>query len=129
MSGIPVGCAGLVRAVHDVLDLGQEQRRRAHQRVVVLAALDGRVARLVAVELRVVEVDDDLAAREPAAAVLAVEVRGAGLHAVDRALEQAGCERVVDVGDDADVDLGRGDADLGRLRLVARLRGRRRDRS
>ena len=55
----------------------------------------------------------------PPPAGLAVEVLGAGLHAVDHALEQAGRERVVDVGDDGDVDLVGGDADLGRLRRVA----------
>ena len=41
---------------------------------------------------------------------------------VDRRLEQAGCERVVDVGDDRDADRGRGDADFGRLRGLVRLR-------
>src|SRR5262249_51868729 len=94
----------------------------------VLTALDGRVARLVAVELRVVEVDLDLAARESTAAGLAVQVRGACLHPVDRALEQARRERVVDVGDDRDVDLGSRDADLRGFRfLVARLRRGRSD--
>ena len=98
---MPVACPAWSGQLTMSVDLGQEQRRRAHQRVVVLAALDGGVARLVAVELRVVEVDDDLATGEPAAAGLAVQVGGPGLHAVDRALEQAGRERVVDVGHDA----------------------------
>src|SRR5262249_18876073 len=125
-----IGDAGrltrLVLAVDDVLDLGQEQRRRPHQRVVALAALDGGVARLVPVQLRVVEVDDDLAAGQSAPAGLAVQIGRPGLHTVDRALEQTGSERVVDVGHHRDVDLGGRDPDLGGLRLlVARLGGRR----
>ena len=89
---------------------------------------DGGVARLARVQLRVVEVDHDLAPGEPAAAFLRVQVRGAGLRAVDRALEQARRQRVVDVGHHGDVDLRGGDPDLRRLGLlVARLRARRHD--
>ena len=125
---MPVAWPAWSGAVDDVVDLGQEERRGADERVVVLAALDDGVARLVPVELGVVEVDDDLAAREPAPAGFAVQVGGPGLHTVDRALEQAGSERVVDVGHDADADLGGRDPDLRGLRLlVARLGARRRD--
>jgi hypothetical protein len=76
----------------------------------------------------VVEVDDELAAGDPAAPRLGVHPLRRRLHAVDRALEEARGERVVDVGRDRDVHLARGDAGLDRLRLVrTRLGGSRHD--
>ena len=104
-----------------------EHRRRAHHGDVVLARLDLGVGGGVGVQLRVVEVDHDLAAGETATARLAVQVLRRALDGVLRALEQVRHDRVVDVGDDRDVDLLGGDPDVGRLRLlVARLRTRRR---
>ena len=59
--------------------------------------------------------DDDLAAREPA---VGVHVVAPGLHAVPRALEQAGADRVVHVGDDGHGDRRGGDADLGAVSVA-----------
>ena len=109
-----VGQAGLralgVGARKHVVDVVEEQRAGADDGEVVLARLDDRVAGLVAVEFRVEEVDDDLAAGEP---TLLVDVLAEGLHRVAGARVRAGRERCVDVGDHRDVDLGRRDADLG----------------
>ena len=125
-----VGDAGrgprLVDAVDLVVDVAQEQHEGTNHREIVLARGDDRVAGLVGVQVRVDEVDDELAAGDTASAGFAVEVLRRALHAVGGALEQSGCERVVDVGDHGDADLGRRDPDLGRLgRLIARLRGHR----
>ena len=116
-----VGDAGrgarLVRAVLHVVDLVEEDRRRTDEREVLRAGLDDRVARLVLAQLRVDEVDRDLAARE---AAVRVDVLRPALHPVDRALEDARSERGVDVGDDRDPDRRRRDPDLGCVRLGAR---------
>ena len=112
-------CAVDVGAVDLVVDVLEEQRRGADDREVLAARLDERVARVGVGEVRVEEVDDDLAAREPA---LLVDVLREALHRGGRALEEARLQRVVDVRDDADVDLGGRDADLGRhVRLTAPL--------
>ena len=125
-SGMPGHGTRLVDAVDLVVDVAQEQHEGPDHRVVVLARGDDRVAGLVGVQVRVDEVDDELAAGDTASAGLAVEVLRRALHTVDGALEQSGGERVVDVGDHRDADLLRRDPDLGRLRrLAARLRGHR----
>ena len=110
-----------VRAVHHVVDLGDEQRGGADEREVLLARLDERVAGLVGVELGVVDVDDELPAGD---AAVRIDVLRRALHRVGGALEDARDEGVVVVGDHADADLGRRDPDLGGGRLRVRL-GRR----
>ena len=56
----------------------------------------------------------------PATPPVALMYLTAALHAVDRALEQAGLERVVDVGDDRDADLVLRHPDVGRTVLGRR---------
>ena len=65
-------------------------RRGADHGDVVLARLDLGVGRGIGVELRVVEVDHELAARQAAAAGLAVQELGEAFDRVLRALEQVG---------------------------------------
>src|SRR6266540_4892062 len=125
--GQPGRLPHLVDALLQRLDVVQEQRARPDDREVLLTRPDDRVAGLVGAQVRVDEVDLDVA---PCELAVAVDVLREGLHPVDDALEQAGAGRVVHVGDHGDPDRVGGDADIavGRAaRLVLpRLRPRRR---
>ena len=83
-------------------------------------------ARLVRAQVRVDEVDDDLA---PGDAALLVDELRPGPHRVDRRLEEPRDHRVLDVGDHGQADLLVGDPDVRGLRLSALRSGRGQHRS
>ena len=112
--------AGRILAVAHLVDRRQEHRRGTHRGNIVLARGDLRVLRLCGVELRVEEVDHDLAAGKTAASGLAVDVLRPTFHPVDRPLEQVRRQRAVDIGDHRDMDLLVGDPHVGGLRLLTR---------
>jgi hypothetical protein len=104
-----------VRAGHLIVDVVQEQGRRADHGEVFLARLDDGVSRVVCTELRVDEVDDDLPPRE---APVGIDELRDPFGPVHRPLEQSRRKRCVDIGDDGEPDLGVRDTDLGRLGLL-----------
>jgi hypothetical protein len=103
---------GAVLAIAHVVNTREEHRRRADHRKIIPAGLDLGVLGLVGVQLRIEEVNHQLAACQPA---VRVDVLREALHGVSRTLEQVWRDRIVDVGHDRDVDLFRRDADVGRL--------------
>ena len=107
---MPTALPGGVLAAVEVGQVLKRVGRGADEGEVVLAGLDHAVGGGVGVELAVAEVDHDLAPGQPAAGVDAGRPR---LDRVHRVLEQPGDERVVDVGDDADLDGGGGEPDVG----------------
>ena len=120
MSGRPVAAPAL--SLHEFMPLTSCRNSAvvptsASESPHAAATAFGRVGRA---QLRVALLDDDLAARE---AALGVDVVAPRLHAVPRTLEQAGPDRVVDVGDHRHRDRRRRDADLGALQRRVALAG------
>ena len=100
----------LARGVLAAVDVGEVHQRvggGADQGEVVLAGLDDAAGGGVRVQLAVAEVDHTWRPSSPPAGV---DLARPGLDRVHRVLEQAGDERVVHVGDHADLDGGGGDA-------------------
>src|SRR6266511_4883046 len=108
--GEPGHLAGLVDALLHRLHVVEEQCVGSDDREVLLARPDHGVAGLGGAQLRVDEVDLDIAAGQ--LALGAVDVLGEGPHPVDGALEQTRTHRIVDVRDHGDLDRVGGDADL-----------------
>src|SRR5918994_701009 len=121
---------GLVDAGLERLNVVQEERARANDGEVLLARLDHGIAGLVGAQLRVDEIDLDVAPGQ--LALGAVDVLPERLDPVDDPLEEARASRVDDVRDHRNPDRVGGDADLAvrRSALVGLLSpGRRRDQS